>query len=229
MKHGLVMCGILIAFALSSTIAVAQQTPQEPEDEEAAEQPRPQPVQQVQPDEPSPFQLGVVGLGNLATFMGDDTEGLAPKVGFGGGLRAIVPFNEYIGLQPEVLLNQRGTAFDEIDDSYINLNYLQVPILARVTLPTNGPVTPKLLIGPTLGGYLGGTTQINGQQFDLDDEAVSFLDVGGAAGLGADIAVGPGSVSIDGRYNLGFVDVTDDADNTFNSAVDLLLGYNFRF
>lgn len=199
-----------IFFFLTSSSAIAQQSPPTTHDDRAR------------------FLVGFTGGTSLSMFNGDEFENTALKFGIVGGLRGIIAFGDTLGAQPEVLFVQRGTAFDDIDDAWLTLNYIQIPLLLRLTF-TMGPVTPKLLAGPTVGYLLDGSVRVDGLTLGLDPQDFSSIDFGGALGAGADIDAGRGSLSLDVRFNHSILDITDGDENTFNSAFDILLGYNFRF
>lgn len=178
-------------------------------------------------DEATDIQLGLTSGATPSTFAGDEFDNAEMKVGFTGGGRAIIPFNRYIGLQPEVLFSQRGTSFEESENE-INLNYIQAPILVRVSAPL-GPITPKIMAGPTVGVLTDGSVEVEGINVGVDTDDFSRLDVGAAVGAGVDIAIGPGTISLDARAGQSLTDITDEESDTFNRAYDLLAGYNFRF
>lgn len=189
-------------------------------------------------------QVGVTGLlgFNTVSYSADDSQVADAfndmtgyKLGFGGGLRAIIEFTPLIGMQPELLFKQYGASM-ELDvmgtkvESTNTLNYLHVPLLARVALPF-GPenITPKVLAGPTFGYFLSGSSESDGKSVDLDADDVNRLNIGAAAGVGADILAGPGSLSLDLRYDRSFTSNSkDDAGGAsiVNTGFSFLIGYN---
>lgn len=189
----------------------------------------------------SSFQIGVVGLLNYSTMAysadSDDAADAANdiagyKLGFGGGLRAIMEFSPFIGIQPEILFKQYGATGEVMGiESSTTLNYLQVPILARIAIPVAGPVTPKVLVGPTFGYFLSGSTEAGDLTDDIEGDDVNKFDIGVAAGVGADIAAGPGSLSVDLRYDRSFTGTQDEDDpgglNNVNTGFGFMLGYNY--
>lgn len=196
------------------------------------------PAEDAETAESSNLLVGITGVVNYsnAAFSEDVPSEFEPdsKLGFGGGLRVIYGFTDMFGVQPEVLFTQRGTSLEsdlggETQEQTTTLNYLQVPLLARVSIPVGGgAITPKVVAGPTFGMFLSGTTEAGDESEDLED--VSAMEIGVAAGAGADFAVGPGSLSLDLRYDRGFtsIDDNDDAEfDTFNTNMSVLIGYNY--
>lgn len=205
-------------------------------------------AQEVVPASSGPgVELGVVGLLNYSTlaYSADSDEAAdvlndaaGYKLGFGGGLRAIIEFSPYLGIQPEILFKQYGTEMTLEEgpvsvESSVTSNYLQVPILARVAVPLDGPVTPKVLVGPTIGYFLSGSSEAGDTSTDIDADEVEKLDIGIAAGVGADIAAGPGSLNLDLRYDRSFTQSNKEEDNdgglkSMNTGFSFLVGYTYK-
>lgn len=132
--------------------------------------------------------------------------------------------------QPEVLFSQSGgrTVYELLGtktDTRYKLNYLEVPLLAKLQLGNNGGegVGIHVAAGPWLGYAFGGKTKvattigsspeaITERKFTFDDEDdARRINYGliGAAGIGF------GKVTIDLRYNYGLNNILDnDADNS---------------
>jgi hypothetical protein len=193
----------------------------------------------------SGLQVGVVGMVNFNTvsYSAEQAEaadllneGAGYKLGFGGGVRAIYEFTPMFGIQPEILFKQYGsssemTILGQTSESTTTTNYLHVPILARIALPFGGDMlTPKLLVGPTVGYFISGSSESDGQSTDIEGDSVNKLDIGVAAGLGADLAMGPGSLSLDLRYDRSFTSFAKEDDAGFsavNTGFSFLVGYNY--
>lgn len=190
-------------------------------------------------------QVGVTGLLGFNTFSysADNSDaakllndGANYSLGFGGGLRAIIEFTPLVGMQPELLFKQYG-ASSEAEvlghkiETTATLNYLQVPLLARVALPF-GPenITPKVLAGPTFGYFISGTIETDGKSSDIKGDDINRLNIGAAAGVGADILMGPGSLSLDLRYDRSFTSNSKEDAGGFsvvNTGFSFMLGYNY--
>jgi len=159
----------------------------------------------------SPIDLGVRGGVTQATFYGDDVASNDFRPGFTGGVFLNYQVNEAFAIQPEVLYSVRGAKnhFNEagtVQDVRVRQDVIEIPVLLKLSAPT-APVTPRLYVGPALGFVTN--SEINGA--DADD---SFNDVDFSGVVGGEIAYaldkGPLSeVALDGRYNLGLVDLGD--------------------
>jgi hypothetical protein len=190
----------------------------------------------------SAMQVGVVGIVNFSSQattgddVPDDFENPDSKMGFGGGARLIYNFTDMFGIQPELLFNQRG-ASEEVGEAEfaVTMNYLHVPLLARIQMPMDGGITPKFLVGPSIGYYLSGSATVDGEDAGdaFNDDDVAALEIGVDVGAGLDYDLGGGSLSLDLRYHRGFTNISDadtgDLDvSTVNTGFDVLLGYNFK-
>jgi hypothetical protein len=94
----------------------------------------------------------------------------------------------------------------------LDLNLIGLFTVAR----PNSAVRINLLVGPTLSMQLGGIREIftapshsQGAPYTEDTKGiaqnVAFVNAGIVAGIGTQIAVGPGLITIEGRTNWGFV------------------------
>lgn len=119
-----------------------------------------------------------------------------------------------LSIQPELLFTTKGADLDGEDRgvpgsgtgnvSY-EFGYLEIPLLLKLRTPTGGAVRPNVFAGPTLGIKLYGELDDD----DLDDELKS-TDWGITAGAGLDFAsYGRRTITLDGRYTWGLVDVFD--------------------
>ena len=91
-----------------------------------------------------------VGL-NLANLHGSDVEESDLKTGFCAG--GFVAFNitDMFVIQPELLYTQKGDKFEVgTVKAWTILDYLEIPILAKLSIPTKGTVTPNLFLGPAV-------------------------------------------------------------------------------
>lgn len=194
----------------------------------------------------SAVQVGLVGSLGLSSvaFQDEEPEGIGYKIGFAGGLRSIFTFSDMFGLQPEVLFVQRGFSSEmQMGDATmahdVVHNYLQVPLLGRLNLALNDVITAKVLAGPSFGYFLSGhkpTMEMNDSgemqmdTADIESDEMNSFEIGVAAGLGADFAAGPGSLSLDFRYDRGFTKLDDNdvaQDDAVSSGFSFLVGYNY--
>lgn len=152
----------------------------------------------------------------LTEFEGVDREWLTKFTG-GGFIRFDAGM---IGVQPELLYVTKGIRFtDEATDDQadIRLDYIEVPILLHLQLGA-GPIAPYVVAGPAFAFEAGCSLKISTEgasiEVDCDDDEDELerkkFDVGAMFGAGFGFAAGPGSIIVDGRYNLGLMNIVED-------------------
>lgn len=168
-----------------------------------------------------------------SSFYGEDAGDVSYRSHIGGGLFVTYQFNEYLGVQPEVLFSAKGArvggpAMGAAADVTYHISYLEVPVLARVFLPTSGAVQPSFLVGPALD------IKLYGEADDRNLEGqVEGLDYSVVAGVNLSYAIGgyhlrQRELTLDVRYILGFNNVFDMAGNpdVRNQAFAFTLGFS---
>ena len=171
---------------------------------------------------------------NLANLSGDPE----PPVGFDtltslvAGAFVTVPVNEIFAFQPEALYSRQGT---KISDSGITartkLDYVQVPLLARVRTGAHSPLA--ILFGPSLGFRTGASLSAPGIPAEATEgfeDGFRTFDFGIAAG--AEIGAGP--LVFDARYTWGLTNILKDtfqgepnSDKAKNRVLSLTAGLRF--
>src|SRR5688572_10032171 len=109
-------------------------------------------------------------------------------------------------------------------EASLKLDYIEVPVLLFLGLGT-GAATPYLVVGPAFSFEAGCSFELEGEgtaiESDCDDEgegeiARKKFDVGAMFGAGLAFPAGPGAIVIDGRFNLGLMNIIDDeTDDSF--------------
>jgi hypothetical protein len=169
---------------------------------------------------------------NLADAWGDDvdefTYGTEKKMRTGAAFGGFIEYsvNDNFAIQPEFQYTMKGLKlegvgivywYDPIDDviyydyadmvGTIKLSYLEIPVLAKISIPTQGNVRPVLLLGPALAIKLSAKAEL--------DVAEPYSEAGG---------------TFDVRYTLGLVDVPDIEGMDLavkNAVISFMLGYCF--
>ena len=162
---------------------------------------------------------GGMNLANVAVEDEDDVE-LDNRSGLDIGLLLNIGISESFSIQPEIHYMQKGYRF-ELEEEFFGevitidqdvlLNYLEVPILAKLAL---GNETVQLMInaGPSLGYALNGKveSEIFGEKEEEDidfsddgNEDFNRLDFSMLFGLGLGFNTGPATIFVDARYLLG--------------------------
>ena len=175
------------------------------------------------------LDFGVKGGMNIANVdVSDDgaSPSLDPRIGLVAGGFVRMPINAWLALQAEGLYAEKGARFEDSGiDAKLILNYVEVPVLARVRLArlfyaTAGPSMAFLLQAKARTRFSGATEDI-----DISDEVQSF-DFGLAMGGGVEL----GRLIIDGRYTLGLRDADKDTTDTStmkNRTISFTAGFRF--
>ena len=189
------------------------------------------------------IEKGVKAGVNLANFHGEFADIADPKMkaGFAGGPFVAFGFAPDLAIQIEALLSMKGAKLtsEETDraghplgefDTFVNLTYLEVPVLLRGTLLRTAPVQPMYYLGPTIGISLGGKVRSDAPgrlEYDLED--LNALDLGIALGAGVGFDLGGKKVLTEIRYTTGFTDIYDLEGNfdSINHVFSLTAGLVF--
>lgn len=175
--------------------------------------------------------FGIKAGGSLTNYTGKGSDGANYKFGFHGGFIANFAANEAFSIQPELLYSMKGAKGTETISGYtvtskVTTHYIDVPVLAHINA---GGLFFEL--GPQVGFLVAanGSQEANGQSVSADiKDQLKTVDFGYAAGLGYQMANGPG---IGLRYNGGFIDVNKNNSNsdnaTRNGAFQLYVSYMF--
>jgi len=191
------------------------------------------------------WHLGAEGGLNISDL---DVEGeeLDSETGvrFGAVLRYAFAPEGLIGIQTGVAYSQKGASETDGDlDLAIELDYIEVPLLLTVNLPTASSVRPRLYAGPQVAFEasctLTGTEGSISVDVDCDSDEIEDLgfetestDFSLLFGGGLDVEAGPGVLTLDGRYDLGLrnINASSGADQAEakNRNVQIVAGYAVR-
>lgn len=149
------------------------------------------------------------------------------KTGFAAGAFVSLGIANVIGIQPEFMYVQKGAkSTDGLgDEQTLNIDYIDIPVLLTVGIPTGTGVRPFFVGGPVFSFKAGkANVESGGNKDESIDEDVSSNDMGLAFGGGLDI----GRAIVEVRYNFGLKDVNEDAGERARNNGFLILG-GFRF
>jgi hypothetical protein len=178
------------------------------------------------------LEKGVRGGVNFTkTATSDDGGGDALDWQLRGVIGGFVTWRvaSWLELQPEVLYALKGTKSDEFVETKLLLDYLEVPVLARITRGAPDATRFYVAAGPSLGLLLRARTRADfgssTEEIDIKDDLENF-DLGVVIGGGIEF----GSVVVDGRYTHGLTNIETDAGDgrdTRNRAVSATVGFKF--
>ncbi len=184
---------------------------------------------------------------NYSTIIGDQTEGINPRLSGHLGVFAEIRFSDRFAFQPEVVYSSQGFQFntdlfviDRQDPTLggadfktaVQLNYLTVPILADFAILEH----LSIQVGPQFGFLLNQVTKLKNfdgvDSTDLDDRQVVNgrfqLDYGVAAGVAYKLT---DQWALSGRIYQGIRNRLNgslgDLQN-YNTSIQLSVNYLFR-
>jgi len=174
--------------------------------------------------------FGFKGGINLANVTGDDVENNETKLCFGGGAFLNIPAIGLLSVQPELLFMMKGMEFTSgsFDDAGVRMSYIDIPILAKVSIPVPGAFSPNVFVGPSVGFNTSAEAYIGSDDEDIKDQ-IKSTDFGLVFGGGFDYNLLVGQLTLDARYVLGLtsIDDTNDADDVKNTGIVIMAGYGF--
>jgi hypothetical protein len=139
-----------------------------------------------------------------------------------------------ISIQPEVLYTRMGAKYEDGEDSLqYRFEYVQAPVLLKINIIPAGPVRP-FICGGGYGSYLLKATGIMvaggvRTETDLADTIVKY-DYGVVGGAGLAFKLPGISLSVEGRYNLGLMNIEKDpaaGESVKNRSIMALVGIGF--
>jgi hypothetical protein len=189
----------------------------------------------VAPDLPAQVRVGALGGAVIATLGGADANTPGWRTGLHGSAFVELPISSFAAIRSGIGWVQKGIE-DRIDSDLtgrIELSYVQIPLLARVTIPSEVGVAAHGLIGPVLSLKSGCQVVLESQQGQTTSvECDSPLLQGGVPITASDLGflVGGGvtlaprsriGVILQVAYELGLSSIDDSGlgFNTKNRAV----------
>jgi hypothetical protein len=165
-----------------------------------------------------------INLANVSIDGPGDISDPKNRTGFVAGVFVTVPASGLLAFQPEVLFSMQGSKFSDGGDSgSLKLDYVQVPLLARIK-PATSPV--GFVVGPSIGFRARAKLSVEGEDEELDfKDQVKGSDVGLVTGVVVDV----GHVVLDGRYTWGLTNIAKDDDDgsVKNRVFSVTLGFRF--
>jgi hypothetical protein len=169
-----------------------------------------------------------VNFANVSLDDADD-EFQKSKTGFVAGGFVDVPVAPQFSFAPEVLFSQKGTKFEDGEDSIsLNVTQVQVPLLFKANFSGGGSsVRPFVAVGPAFGFTASAKTKsdFGGVETEVDSgdevETVEFSLVFGGG-------VKFGNASIEARYDLGLNNMsTDESAESKTRKFSILFGFGW--
>jgi|GEM_PF-1280327 len=181
--------------------------------------------------------VGIKGGLNLADFVNADYDTDSRVTGTVGISLDFAPTYSSVGFETGAYYTRRGT---EVGPGQLDLDYIEVPLLAKLYMAQESPLRPHLMAGPYAAFNLDATTDIDvaGADLDIQDE-VRDIDFGLMFGVGTDFNLQGMGMSLQARYAMGLTSVFDEAiddiedfqetfeDSERHGVWSLVLGFKF--
>jgi hypothetical protein len=160
--------------------------------------------------------LGAKAGRSSAKLTATDAD-LGRRAGFTGGATLTIEFTQALALQGEVLYAEKGFVERPGEDE-MQITYLEIPVLVRLTIPTETLIRPIVLAGVALSFEVdcgGWTRPLSIPEYplpppiplDCDHMRTDHQDVGWVVAGGLDLRVGRYSFTVEGRYTDGMTDI----------------------
>ena len=180
-------------------------------------------------------------LGYEVDWIQDDAG--SPDIGLQIGIFYTGNISKYFAVQPEVYYSQRGIHFYKTElynTSYkLDVNYLEIPVLFKYTIPVNWGLTPGFLAGPYAAFKLSAkrTLEIWEERNTKSLSGVKNLDYGFVFAINSEFSAWSGQLMFEIRLNWGlansmkqpeeFIDLYKDAGSIRLLAFSLMTGFRF--
>lgn len=167
----------------------------------------------------SPISFGLKGGVNLANLSGDDFSYADARSGLNIGIvfEIGLPLSP-IGIESGLYYSQKGASSENQNlgvTTTLKADYLEVPVLAKLSFGPPGPIKPHLLAGPYLSFLLNSETVSDGGggsvSVDIND-TTNDIDFGLIGGIGLDVNMGLATLSLQARYSMGLTEVYTNND-----------------
>jgi hypothetical protein len=150
------------------------------------------------------------------------------------------PMTPLISFQMEILISGKGytitntPVYDTADnllgtaDATTILQYVEIPVLAKLTAVTTGKYRPYVIGGGFAAFLVRSKLRMDDGLYQLDYKLsnTNDLDVGGIGGVGIDLKAGQGWLFFEARYEQGVISVIKDS-NYKSRALSFQAGYWF--
>jgi hypothetical protein len=183
----------------------------------------------------SQWLLGVKGginISSISTDAGYKKNGNQNAILGHAGIMLEGTLSDHFAIQPGVNWLQKGWKNETAAFEKWVFNILDIHVLAKYKYNI-GSVKGFIDAGPTFGPVLSASKTPKGgdaENVDLDADKIEKFDYGITAGLGFGLALGKGTLFVDGRYMISFNDAFKEEANkgkVQKVGFDYCLGYLF--
>lgn len=194
------------------------------------------------------LSLGLKAGGSIVKMDFEGTvQSYQTHLGYTFGASAVLKLNPLFALESDLAFTRKGTKLSgryalmkelgSNDEFIYRLDYISIPLFAKVYLPTESAFKPHAELGASFNFLAASELEftrdpsslLGARHFkrDISNETNSF-DLGLLLGLGADYHLSSGILSLEARYDMGLTNVDQGIGSgpVKNSALLLIAGYS---
>ena len=181
---------------------------------------------------PKPVTFGFKGGISISKVSGDLTDGMSSRMGFTGGFYVSMNVSPNISIQPEAIYSMKGAEeegyidlIDETMKAEANFDYVEIPVLIKVTVPTQSGIATSFYAGPAVAFKTSAkfTLSVGDESATVDIDNAKSTDFGLVFGGGVQFPFGASSIGIEARYSMGLGEFLESADEAFTEdAINLI-------
>ncbi len=164
---------------------------------------------------------------NVSKYNLDNTK---YKPGFVGGLFLTYSVENTHAFTGKLLFSQKGNA-STLNNQTETLNYIELPLIARIFFNREGKFRPNIFVGPSFG-YLASVYKRTGTSKSVKEEnytdSFNTFDFGVTGGLGFNYQIANETrLLIDARYTHGLTDISVADGGITNRVFCISAGISF--
>jgi opacity protein-like surface antigen len=171
---------------------------------------------------------GVVGINAASIKVTPEisSEAYSGRAAFGLGVVVDRQLMDNLDLHMEPMYLQKGAKVSETGFSAsFKVNYFELPVMIRYSVPLDLPVMPYAMAGPSVGLLAKAKYDSGENEQDATDETRK-IDFSAGFGAGVQIPEGNRMLFAEVRYLLGFVNINNQSDESTvkNRGLQILVG-----
>lgn len=186
-------------------------------------------------------KIGIKTGINIANYHGESANnfGFKSRVGICAGVFSTFEINDIFAIQPELLYSSKGAKMElyySEESDYVSsdiIDYLVVPVVMKITIPSNINLSFSGIGGTSLAVKLNSKakTKFLGEEYEDDIDEFRRIDWGAVFGAGLNWKLGKRALLFEFRYNLGLIRIQKEkrrhSPEYYNKVIQLLVGYAF--
>lgn len=158
---------------------------------------------------------------NFSNLYGNDISNSKILTGVSAGAFLSYKFSDIFDIQPEVYFSRKGAKEKGVTDTEtfdyeFALDYIEIPLLLKFSLPIQGlKIRPIIFGGPAISFNTNAkiSREINGYAYDVNYDYIKSTEFSFVLGAGISFPTKHYDWGFDIRYILGLTKIDDSGDN----------------